>query len=767
MLSLLLSAPAYAHYPHDVVQAVARAPDFASSGRAWIVEGEGFVNLLRTDDHGAHWRFVGGRPIADDLVAAAELDDALALVAADGRIWLSDDEGASWQSWELGAEVRDLVHRDGRTWLATDEGLYAGDLREGLELVLGLPVEAVAVDREAPEIVAAVGLGLGLAVSEDGGERFDRVLPLEAPPLDVELLDGRAYVGLEGGGAVVLDRDALWLEPCSTPEGSGSGPADDSVAKLGVSDDGRLLAATAYQALFTSDDRCATWAWHPTGETVPYGGSEGADDATEAFEALWWDGERAWVAGFMGLATSDDGGATWRSAKLLPEAHFRGVGWAADFPDDPRLFLGGYGGGVRWTADGGASWEGTATGVEDPYSFGLHHETFGDDERLYYAGGYLPYELVGGAFHGLTERSGLGTVWAWARAAGAVWALGVEGEEWGGAPSLAWTDDGETWSTLEGPGGGPELVVDAWLGDEQALVLVTASPGAVLSSPDGGLSWAEQAVFADEDLTVGFAQPWPERWVYAGDASGIWWSDDGSAWQAAQPFDGRVGHLVAGDDGRLFAADRAGALYGSLDGGETWEARGERLPAQIQDVEPAPGFADHPWVLVGTTDGAFVWDDDAGGWHALPRFERFEATSYHLACEGVCAPYRDAGHGMDGGWDLVAGDEVRFTFRGDGFRLLADGPLLAEVDGEAHGALDELELAAGFHEVVLVAEQTVRLDAVEAWETGTPLGFEEHGDDARHEDDLPGSRCSCGSSPGGPWLAALAVLGWRRRRTGC
>lgn len=60
---LALAAPAFAHRPHQVVTALFAPADFDASGRAWAVLDPNRVSmLLRSDDHGRHWDFVGGAP---------------------------------------------------------------------------------------------------------------------------------------------------------------------------------------------------------------------------------------------------------------------------------------------------------------------------------------------------------------------------------------------------------------------------------------------------------------------------------------------------------------------------------------------------------------------------------------------------------------------------------------------------------------------------------------------------------------------------------
>mgnify|MGYP003335952639 CR=1 FL=1 len=151
---LILVAAAVAHVPHDVVMAVAAAP-----GVPWyaVAEPGGPSLLLRSDDEGETWAFVGGAPAADRLVGAVLASDGTPVLLGEaGYGWVAD---GVWVSDVLPGAVT-FIALDGETLLlAGPDGIWGG--------------APGAMTREIGVAVTSLGDGVALTTSsvlvrEDG-----------------------------------------------------------------------------------------------------------------------------------------------------------------------------------------------------------------------------------------------------------------------------------------------------------------------------------------------------------------------------------------------------------------------------------------------------------------------------------------------------------------------------------------------------------------------------------------------------------------------
>jgi len=780
LLLLQLTPGALAHRPHAVIVGAAMDP----AGPDWaLLDREGIVGLLRSDDDGAHWDFAGGPPVSEVLVDIELLaDGTLAAVSAEGGLWWTDGPGGAWARQDLGVTPTALETDGERLAVSASEGALLGT--PGADFV------RLGESRAAVRAVAFEPDGALLLVMESGSIRRARVD--EGGVLSNEGLtrlpdDVSAWSVTTWGGDVIAGtdqelfalRDGAW-SPCGALPLS----VDDQYARvvpLVVSDAQRLMAATGREALFVSEDGCATWTFLDTQQRPTYDGLGLAKSPDEAFTRVYWSGDRLIVAGFNGIARSDDGGGDFREVVVIPADSVRGVSFAGDWPSDPRLWFGGYGGGSWWTDDGGNTWSGSAVGLtgEGPYGNALYsYDITADGYDAVYVGALIPYRFDGGRWQPLDSPMTFTSDFEVER--GLLLAFGGEdGRQYGTV--AASSDGGESWSVMDDlnalVGGGAGLSGLTWtaLEDESGWLLTAINSTETWFSPDGE-AW-EPLLDDRGGMSIGGAT-WPpgegRRVVVMAREGVAWLSDDrGASWRDV-PLDvtGELRGFVAADDGALFAMDRSGQLHRSEDGAETWEAVGAPLPAPLNALVAAPDFDRTGALLAGTWEGTW-WSGDRGEtWRRLPRYLRAEAVSVHLRCrrpgdgEVWCERYQDDEQGFGGGWLLAPDDRSRFSFPGTAITLLgaeAGDDASVTIDGEVHafsgaGPYTVADLAPGWHDVDIITDGVLHLDAYEVVGEGEPML-------TRSEPELG---CGCTHRPRSPLssIAVLAVLAFVIRRRG-
>lgn len=826
LLLLLTLHPASAHRPHDVVVALAVPPDFYVTGVGWqSMDPHDISTLQVTTDFGRHWDYFAS-PVQDDIIVdAAATEDLVMFLAEDGTLWVSDDDAASWLDLELPetTEGANAVAAEGDTLaVATREGLWVSegaDLSGATLVIEDDGVKDVAFAGDDPDHMAAVTRGGALYRSTDGGARFtllkDR-LPGGRSPYAVAEVGGQLFVGTDHG-AMVFDTDAGSYDTCGALPVTIGGDYASEVPNLRALDDGRLLATSGEQAVFVSEDGCASWTLLDAGVYVEYGGIGGAQDPDEAFADLYAGGDTWLVSGFQGLTWSDDGGESWTDSSILPEDYCKGVALAPGFPDNPLVLRAGYGGGPAWTSDGGLTWTGSGVGVADAYSNDITPALdFESSGVIYYAGSNDPYRSDDG---GLTWKAldvPMARVRVFRPIGDEVFVLGEDATGGVKGREARSADRGETWtlmdslSTASGQAAAREILAGSVNGEESLLV-VTDQPAQLLSSADDGATWS--VLYEGEAETAAGAAVWPPgegtRLVFATASVGVLLSDDGGAtWTSpSTPPTGRPRELVSPDDGSLFLVNRAGQFFRSDDGGDTWRAVGDPVGRAIFVVSVSDDFARTGSLLLGTQDGLYWSTDRAETWHHLPRYQRFEAGTHLLTClapafhdgsDESCATWTDDAASLGGGWEVGHGDRLTFSFEGERFRVVGggEGSYAVAVNGEAAGTAAPGELitleGSGWMDVVLTAEgEGLTVDLVEVFTEGEaiPLSGDTGSTDSGGSDSGPtdsggadsaggdsgggdgglkddgGCGCHTAGARSGAWLGLLALAALRRRKT--
>lgn len=826
-LILALVSLASAHRPHAVVRAMIPEPDFAATGRAWaIADPGGASNILHSADWGRHWDYVGGEPQDDTLIDLTWSDGRLVVLSEEGHVWHTADAGASWESFALPLAPDDapvaLTATSTGVAIATDDGLWYGPVTDPTAFLQSragsryLEVKASADNPDELTLVAGDGT---VWRSTDGGATLERLGFAGDQGIDGVGVGGRVYMGTLSG---LYAWDGASWGACGELPIVGR-PTEDHALEVPLvyaEPDGTVWVASGQEALFRSTDGCATFERHPASDVliIAYGGSGGAGDSEDQWRDVLVSGDRVMVAGFGGIAWSDDDASSFVSTKVLGANYVRGLALAPDWPLDERIAVGTYGGGVIVSDDAGETWAGAIDGLPHPYTHDLSvSPDFATDQAYFWTGPpYLPCRTADAAGHWETMEEGFGRTRAIEPIGPYLFMLGEyeedETEDGRYRGRLGWSeDDGETWTELPSVGdvtgtSNPQDVTTLTTGSDTTILLSVDWP-ARLARGTFTDQWELIYEGADQERSAGVAVWGGTRLVYALEYDGVvYWDTDRSPtpdWvPASVPPTGHPRRMQRTPAGTLVLVDRGNQFWRSDDGGDTWYAMGTEVAPSTHEFSMASNFESTGAIAQGTQDGVYWTTDFGTTWTLYTHYERFENDTHHLVCEGACEHEGGSGKLYDGWLKLVPPDSVTFTFKGTWFELVLAEPLedaeLIAWDGETplgtltpdHPRIDGLAL--GWHDIrVEVGLGTVRVDAVEVGgnggarmvqagypvdtggdsgtdsgdDTGSPGGDDSApgvdtdpaADDSGIGSSPPLPRCGCGSAEG--WPGPLAWLG--------
>ena len=763
MLALLLAASAVAHRPHTPVTALAVDPGLEE---AWLAfESAEATQIMRSLDLGRHWDAVVSPAKDDAIVGAALRDGTLVFLGEDGTAHWTADQGDSWASVELGSQAGAIAATDDAYLIGTSEGV-----------VRWVPGRTPLPPLATPGLVSSLAeddgdiwlttLGGGVFVHRADG--LHEMTPDSGDGTGLAIAGDRVYVGTHDGLLTrLLDGTTSW-QACAPLPVTSDGEYAGAVSRVAASTDGQTVFVGTGQQGAVTHDACMTWELLDLQmQTIVYGEVGSASSILDAFRGVWIAGDHAIVAGWEGVRWTADLGEPWNTAPIEPEDYYRGLDFAPNFPDDPRLFVGGYGGGPRFTRDGGATWRGTSAGTVGLYAFDVALHPAAD--LVLYSGSHVLHTSDDSGWWWVYETDGppMDRINFIEVLGHRVYALGGHDDE-GGAVYVS-DDFGTSWTSLEIDGDdNPNGVLHARIHGETRLLMTTSQDATVQLREDD--AW--RVLFDAGAAHVGGLAPWPLhdafRLILSVRDEGLVLSDDlGVTWRApAKPPTDPPQHLVGADDGSLFALSRIGQLSRSDDGGETWGEVAAPLAPAVWRLHPAPGFESLGIVLAATHGGLYWWRQ-GDGWTAAPRQLRLEDRTTHLTCTTAtgsdCATFEAKLAGNWGGYAVSEGDVLRFTFRGEVFRVVGEG-LQGEaelvVNEESHGII-ELGAKAhelgptGWYDVALhvVSPGPIEVDRIAAEAPGTPIPMPPGGSSAG------GTGCQGGSA-----VLLLFVMSTRRRR---
>ncbi len=194
------------------------------------------------------------------------------------------------------------------------------------------------------------------------------------------------------------------------------------------------------------------------------------------------------------------------------------------------------------------------------------------------------------------------------------WAVGHD------AVVLHTGDAGETWTEQYADPEFETPLMDVLFADASTGFAVGAY-GLFLETVDGGATWEQRWVTEDDFHFNAILHPAPAQWFMAGEAGGLYRSDDGGLeWQVLDsPYLGSFfGALFLGDDD-LLVFGLQGNVFRSADGGETWQPiETDTSAALVAGTELTDGRI----VIVGLSGTVLVSDDRGQSFRRSRRADR-------------------------------------------------------------------------------------------------------------------------------------------------
>jgi photosystem II stability/assembly factor-like uncharacterized protein len=367
------------------------------------------------------------------------------------------------------------------------------------------------------------------ALASDG-----RVLAWDGETSWIESPPGDGVSIALGTQTFVGTPDRVWTWDGTSWTACGELPATDPDANWALGawtmavSDGEIAVASGQEGLFVSDDECATFRSLPTGAAPDYGGIGYAQTPEEMFRRIEHVGDIWLLATFNGVYRADETD-DFILTKMLSEDYARGVAFDDTWPSDTRIWLGGYGGAVSWTDDGGATWAGSAVGVEHLYAYDVQPDTLGARTGLvWYSGSDRAFRS--------RDR---GETWeqfdiitcprarAFRATGGMSWLLGEAEVGAGIEGRLAWSlDEGDTWEPVSSLR--PEMAGEPH--DVQTLLYDGMPAFYVLDDAPGELFVSTDRVSAPEFARFGAALVATQRGLY-------WTRDRGDSWHLLRRFE--------------------------------------------------------------------------------------------------------------------------------------------------------------------------------------------------------------------------------------
>jgi 7,8-dihydropterin-6-yl-methyl-4-(beta-D-ribofuranosyl)aminobenzene 5'-phosphate synthase len=368
-----------------------------------------------------------------------------------------------------------------------------------------------------------------------------------------------------------------------------------------------------------------------------------------------------------------DEGQVWRPAGRGIPGQI-GVAAVAVVPGDPRVvYLAAYGtGGLYRSTDGGDSWQARGRGLEGlaPLAVAVHPR----DPDLAWVGTVLGGYLTVDGGHSWLPMAGLPSAPIYSLAVAPDGRTLFAGGE---ATGVGRSDDGgRTWQ-LSPSADGPRTILALAVMPNGGVLAGTAGQG-LWNSPDGAQQWElVPGELAEAHVSL-LAVADDERWYALAQGALYGSADGGLSWQRAGPpaFEALSFAAEPGPDGRLYLGSKGAGLAVSLDAGRSWELIASGLRhADLTCLAADPNSAGR--VFLGTRySGLYRTRDGGASWSlltsaigrpvimALAQDPADPAVYYAGAVDGI---YRSEDGGE--GWWLVSGEMGTLTVHG-----LAVGP---------------------------------------------------------------------------------------------
>lgn len=576
----------------------------AVSGSA-IFAGTSRGGVFVSNDQGASWQPTG-EGIISPYVSSLLVSEGIVYVGADGeRVYKSSDQGHSWRQADNGLDVPGgygyisamiahgsaLYAGSGFGWIfvSNDQGENWAPINTGFT-----------PDRDGffPPVTAFENIGDQLFVATNGGGvfRFDnsgrRWVPantgLPANRIySLKAIGSKLIAGLQYnyGAYVSTDGGQSWRR-ASAP------PADGFSSFVTM---GNAIYGAAYKSVYRSTDQGETWQELKTG--FPSSRLSG--------ECMAVSGNSLFVGSFFdGVYRSNNSGESWELA-----SHGLAAADASNLVANGTNVYSGTmaGGGVQASSDNGQTWRMLNNGLPSQYhSFdtrrvGVRGSTLfvGTDEEGFFrsanggqswqpVGSGLPRNQSGKVISPSSYFSGGNNLYA------TVYNRGV----------YVSTDNGENWTALNNGLTDLRCRAVAVLGSTMFVATGDFSVGGVFRSTDGGQNWIS--------LTNGLpnlsvqAIAVSGSTILAGTRRGIYISrDNGDSWVASTTGMGATEVVALAVKGQYIFAGASSSVFLSVNQGESWSNISTGMRNQF--IRSLAVTDSH--VFVGTQDrGVFVRD---------------------------------------------------------------------------------------------------------------------------------------------------------------
>lgn len=548
------------------------------------------------------------------LTELAAGDGTMVTVGEQGTLAVSEDNGATWQTVDLG--------------LGASDSLLDVAYGAGRYLIVGGSVSMLTAELNDLTTWELTGV------------------PDLSSPNSVDFLNGQ-FVVIDGNQIATSTDGVSWQSLASIPEGSFSDITYAAGIYVLVGNDGLIYTSSDLETWFLEDADLDGW-----------------EKSTNLF-GVTFAGDLFLVAGFSGLLMSSPDGTTWTrrdppvSQFLFDAAYFGGAYWISggganfmkttDFvewervshpgSESPRVFAqtedalyaaGRLGTLVRTTD--GENWENLQGGITDNFA----DLVFAHDQFLAatYAGGVyasadgFDWNLVldGGenaSFQGLEDTGthvyvmgSNGTVYR--SEDGATW------EEAGSTPmrvdsfchhdgtwvigslsgKLAWSTDLTEWQTFEPES--TEFITGLAYGND--LYVAMGNRGSVwYAGPDFQWQTATAVPGVSTRSSLGFIDG---RFLAPGQGK-AWESTDGDVWTEVEWFGASIANTVQKIEGIAIAHGYLGSFWASTDG-EEWDNYRTRSDASITGM----AYGNDRWVTVGSR-GSILATEAQTRWRVL------------------------------------------------------------------------------------------------------------------------------------------------------
>ncbi|MEC8652883.1 MAG: hypothetical protein VYA51_07875 [Planctomycetota bacterium] len=592
------AAPA-PHHPHDIISAVAFAPDYPEDPRMFVAS-PGTINLfLVSADGGYTWKptrsGIRGQVFREIVLASDWTESGVTyVITEDGGLQVSEDHGKTWGDPVCSKRLRFLaappVASDGvrAVFFATGSDLFASNDGGATNRHLFKPerghIEAIAVspEYEQDETLFVALSDAQLMISRDGGATWTAT-KAPAPVTHVELspnysTDRTIWVSTWGEGVCVSEDAGETFQRCSV--GLSDLRVNEVRAARGTTS-AELFCCTRDDGVFCSMDGGRGW----THTALRVNKTTQTDNHyTSLALSPSWPRDKTVLSGtFEGLNVSNDGGTTWRESNVNPPRIGRIVNTSPTFGEDAHVFACGYGMHLLVTEDAADSWDVRFTGMDAGSVYDIAPAPDFATSRL----------VMLGMYKGVRRSEDAGKTWQ-----------KVQFDAYDGEPR-----DGYTTRAITFMPGYPR--------DQRLFAIGTR--GMFVRSDDLGKSWENQGVVTSWATTIAVSPDFDnDQTVFVGGAH-VYRSEDGGATWVGPIFKGTF-HA----DGLCVAADFAetGELYGiakyrgfvvGSERGARWALRNEGLEGfQPSAMQLSPTFVEDNTIFLLTSGGGLFRSVDRG-----------------------------------------------------------------------------------------------------------------------------------------------------------